>query len=907
MFIRYRSHPRPRLGSVYAVKAFRRFTVRVPLPTELADLSRLAHNLRWAWHQPTQELFAGLDPDLWSQTGDPLRLLAEIDPARIAEVAVDRAFLDRLTAVRDDLARYTGEPRWFADYAAGLSSEQVAPQAIAYFSMEFGISEVLPIYSGGLGILAGDHLKAASDLGLPLIGVGLFYRSGYFHQSLSRDGWQIERYPVNDPTSLPLTLLTDDGDPVVVSIAMPGERTLQAQVWVATVGRIPLLLLDADIPANVEELRGVTDRLYGGDQDHRIKQEILLGIGGVRAVREYVRITGHPEPSVFHMNEGHAGFLGVERIRELSSGPAGLDFDTAEAVVRASNIFTTHTPVPAGIDRFPRDMVRYYLDADETGTSRLLPGLSVATVVDLGDEGDPGVFNMAHMGFRLGQRSNGVSRLHGAVSREMFADLWPGFDSDEVPIGSVTNGVHGPTWTARRWQEAAGGDEEAVARIVTSLPADEIWRLRSDMRADLVDEVRRRTHASGRDRGFSEAELGWTADIFDPAALTIGFARRAATYKRLTLMLRDPERMRRILTDPDRPVQLVIAGKAHPADDGGKSLIQQVVRFTEDPELRERIVFLPDYDISMARDIYAGCDVWLNNPVRPMEACGTSGMKSAMNGGLNLSILDGWWDEMADGENGWAIPSAEGVTDDHRRDDLEAEALYELLEESVIPLFYNRSADGVPERWVEMVRHTVSRLGPDVQASRMVRDYTTALYGPAATQYASICADGYTPARDLASYRQLLGRGWTAVQIAGLDESGWTDTAADSPASGIRDDDSPRTASLTLTAHVALGELAADQVAVQALVGRVTDDGEIREPTTVEMSPTGEVDPSGRTLFAAAVRPTRSGRHGYTARVLPRHPQLSDDAELGLVRYPVGTADDAAPSRTDTVLVPGAS
>ncbi|MDL9946141.1 alpha-glucan family phosphorylase [Gordonia sp. ABSL11-1] len=889
------------------MKAFRRFTVRVPLPTELADLSRLAHNLRWAWHQPTQDLFAILDPDLWSQTGDPLRLLAEIDPARLAQLAADRDFLDRLAAVRDDLARYTGEPRWFADYASGLSSEQVAPQAIAYFSMEFGISEVLPIYSGGLGILAGDHLKAASDLGLPLIGVGLFYRSGYFHQSLSRDGWQIERYPVNDPTSLPLTLLTDDGDPVVVSIAMPGERTLRAQVWVATVGRIPLLLLDADVPANVEELRGVTDRLYGGDQDHRIKQEILLGIGGVRAVREYVRITGHPEPSVFHMNEGHAGFLGVERIRELSSGPAGLDFDTAEAVVRASNIFTTHTPVPAGIDRFPRDMVRHYLDGDGTGTSRLLPGLSVATVVDLGDEGDPGVFNMAHMGFRLGQRSNGVSRLHGAVSREMFADLWPGFDSDEVPIGSVTNGVHGPTWTARRWQEAAGGDEEAVARAVTSLSSDEIWRLRSDMRAHLVDEVRRRTHASGRDRGFSDAELGWTADIFDPAALTIGFARRAATYKRLTLMLRDPERMRRILTDPDRPVQLVIAGKAHPADDGGKSLIQQVVRFTEDPELRERIVFLPDYDISMARDIYAGCDVWLNNPVRPMEACGTSGMKSAMNGGLNLSILDGWWDEMADGENGWAIPSAEGVTDDHRRDDLEAEALYELLEESVIPLFYNRSADGVPERWVEMVRHTVSRLGPDVQASRMVREYTTALYGPAATQYASICADAYAPARDLASYRQLLDRGWTAVQIAGLDESGWTETAADSPVSGTGGDDRARPASLTLTAHVALGELTPDEVAVQALVGRVTDDGEIREPIAVAMSPTGAVDPSGRTLFAAAVTPTRSGRHGYTARVLPRHPQLSDDAELGLVRYPVGTADDAGPSRTETVLVPGAS
>ncbi|WAC55421.1 alpha-glucan family phosphorylase [Gordonia sp. SL306] len=884
------------------MKAFRRFTVRVPLPAELTDLADLAHNLRWAWHAPTQELFAAIDPALWHDTADPLRLLAEVDPDRIAELARDHAFLDRLAIVREDLERYTSRPRWFGDYAADLAPEAVAPQAIAYFSMEFGISEVLPIYSGGLGILAGDHLKAASDLGLPLVGVGLFYRSGYFHQSLSHDGWQVERYPVNDPTSLPLSILADDDGPVVVTISMPGGRTLDAQVWVATVGRIPLLLLDSDLPTNDEELRNVTDRLYGGDQDHRIKQEILLGIGGVRAVREYVRISGHAVPTVFHMNEGHAGFLGVERIRELCSDPAPgatgpLDFDTAEAVVRASNIFTTHTPVPAGIDRFPLDMVRYYLDADDAGNSRLVPGLSVATVLDLGDEADPGVFNMAHMGFRLGQRSNGVSQLHGAVSREMFADLWPGFDAGEVPIGAVTNGVHGPTWTARRWQELAVDDGDGAAGVVAELPADEIWEIRSTLRARLVDEVRRRAHASGRDRGFTDAELGWTGDIFDPTALTIGFARRAATYKRLTLMLRDPERMRRILTDPDRPVQLVIAGKAHPADDGGKALIQQVVRFTDDPDLRDRIVFLPDYDISMAREIYAGCDVWLNNPVRPMEACGTSGMKSAMNGGLNLSILDGWWDEMADGENGWAIPSAEGVADEHRRDDLEAEALYSLLEETVIPMFYNRSGAGVPDRWVEMVRHTLNRLGPKVQASRMVRDYTTALYGPAATQFASICADEFAPAHDLADYRHLLDRSWPAVQIAGIDESGSGDSLVE---------DSPQRVSLTLTAHVALGELTADRVRVQALVGRVTDDGEIIDPVIAEMTPTAGTDPSGRTLFVSTVSPARSGRHGYTARVLPRHPQLSDDAELGLVRYPVGTAADAGPAWAGTSPVSGA-
>lgn len=849
-------------STVIAVRAFRRFTVRVPLPAELAALGPLSQNLRWAWHAPTQELFATVDPDLWARTGDPLRVLADVDPARLAHLAADERFCARVEQIHDELRQYLAAGQWFG----GFAQTHPVPAGIAYFSMEFGVSEVLPIYSGGLGILAGDHLKAASDLGLPLIGVGLFYRSGYFRQGLDRDGWQVERYPVNDPADLPMTLLTEDGAPVLVEISMPEGRTLTAQIWVVEVGRIPLLLLDSDIAANTDDaLRGVTDRLYGGDQEHRILQEILLGIGGMRALREYVRITGRPEPTVFHMNEGHAGFLGTERIRELVAG--GLDFDTAEAVVRASNIFTTHTPVPAGIDRFPTELVTRYLDADESGISRLLPGLPAATVVELGDEADPAVFNMAHMGFRLGQRSNGVSRLHGEVSREMFADLWPGFDAADVPIGAVTNGVHGPTWVAQRWRDFASSDEDSAPEAYAALPDETIWSTHERLRADLVDEVRRRAHASGRDRGFTEAELAWTADLFDPKVLTIGFARRAATYKRLTLMLRDPDRMRRILTDPDRPVQLVIAGKAHPADNGGKSLIQQMVRFTEDPALRDRIVFLPDYDISMARHIYAGCDVWLNNPVRPMEACGTSGMKSALNGGLNLSILDGWWDEMADGENGWAIPSAEGVADENRRDDLEAEALYTLLEETVIPLFYDRDHRGVPTRWVEMMRHTLTRLGPKVLASRMVRDYTTELYCPAAAAFEAACADDHSGARDLAAYRRALETSWGSVLIAGVE-------------------DESLDGELRVAAHVGLGGLDPETVRVQLVLGRVDDVGEIVEPAITDMSPT-ERDASGRMVFAVTVTPPASGHLGYTVRVLPRHDQLSHDAELCLVRYPV--------------------
>ncbi|GAB20550.1 glycogen phosphorylase [Gordonia effusa NBRC 100432] len=849
------------------MKAFRRFTVRVQLPANLQPLTELAANLRWSWHRPTQDLFAEIDPEVWAAHGDPQRVLDETTPERLTELSDDADFSTRVAAAANDLAEYRSATAWYGELAA----RQPVPASIAYFSMEFGITEVLPIYSGGLGILAGDHLKAASDLGLPLIGIGLFYRSGYFRQSLTADGWQIENYPINDPRALPLTPLCDGDDPVLITVSMPGGRRLTARVLVARVGRISLLLLDSDLPENDAELRGVTDRLYGGDQDHRIKQEILLGVGGVRAVREYTRITGTPAPEVFHMNEGHAGFLGLERIRELVTD-AQLSFTQAEAAVRASTVFTTHTPVPAGIDRFPMTMVRHYFDADESGSSRLLPDLPVDVICELGDEAAPDIFNMAHLGLRLGQRANGVSKLHGEVSREMFGDLWPGFDTTEVPIGSITNGVHGDTWRSPHWPQDG------------TLSDAEIWAIRSELRDSLVAEVRRRTYASGRARGHSDAELAWTREVFDSRVLTIGFARRAATYKRLTLMLRDPERLRRLLTDPHRPIQLVVAGKAHPADDGGKSLIQQIVRFTDDPALRGRIVFLPDYDIGMARHIYAGCDVWLNNPVRPMEACGTSGMKSALNGGLNLSILDGWWDEMADGHNGWAIPSADEIGDEHRRDDIEATALYELLENTVVPLYYSSASgqlrtlddDAIPAGWVDMVRHTIDELAPQVLAERMVREYTTELYSPAAQSFRDACVNDYALARDLADYRDRLALAWPSVAVTGIDED-LPPHSSGVVAPGSR---------VGLTAHVALGGLDAGEVAVQAVGGTVDAAGEIVDPIVTTLSATGATDSSGRALFTGGLDVARSGRIGYTVRVLPNHRGLAVTSEAGLVRYP---------------------
>jgi starch phosphorylase len=863
------------------VKALRRFTVRTHLPERLAALERLSINLRWSWDKPTQDLFATIDPELWGQVGgDPVALLGVVNPKRLDELAVDESFLSRLDHLASELDTYLTRPMWYQERAAAGES---LPTGIAYFSMEFGVAEVLPNYSGGLGILAGDHLKSASDLGLPLIAVGLYYRSGYFRQSLTAEGWQHENYPSLDPQGLPLRLLTRaDGEPVLISLAMPDSTELNARVWIAQVGRIPLLLLDSDTPETEHDLRSVTDRLYGGDQEHRIKQEILAGIGGVRAIRAFTAVEGLPEPQVFHMNEGHAGFLGVERIRELVTD-GGLDFDTALTVVRSSTVFTTHTPVPAGIDRFPVEMVKHYFGNASGENPRLVPGVPLDRIVAFGAEDDPSKFNMAHMGLRLAQRANGVSLLHGRVSREMFNELWPGFDSSEVPIGSITNGVHAPTWAAPQWlelgRELLGSDdlgslsEPDTWQRLQQVDPGHLWWIRSQLRELLVADVRARLRRSWLERGAAEAELGWIATAFDPNVLTVGFARRVPTYKRLTLMLREPDRLEKLLLDEKRPLQLIVAGKSHPADDGGKALIQQVVKFADRPEVRHRIAFLPDYDMSMARLLYWGCDVWLNNPLRPLEACGTSGMKSALNGGLNLSIRDGWWDEWYDGENGWEIPTADGVIDESRRDDLEAAALYDLLETAVTPRFYDRDEHGIPTRWVEMVRHTLQVLGPKVLASRMVRDYTEKYYAPAAQSlHRTIEAvDGvpFGAARQLAAYRQQATEAWPKIQITDVDSYGLPDT----PLLGSE---------LTLTASVQLAGLRPDEVDVQAVVGRVDAGDSLVNPETVPMAHTGTAD-GGNELFTTTTPLPVAGPVGYTVRVLPHHPLLAGDNELGLV------------------------
>ncbi len=856
------------------MKAIRRFSVRTVLPEPIAALGELASNLRWSWHPQTRDLFSEIDPARWeSGRQDPVALLSALSADELAALAADQAFVAKVEAAAADLQEYLTEDRWYQGWAA--EAEGGAPAAIAYFSPEFGITEVLPQYSGGLGILAGDHLKSASDIGVPIVGVGLFYKTGYFQQSLNRDGWQQETYPVLDPDGLPLSLLREeDGSPCAVSLALPGGRTLHAYVWKAQVGRVPLLLLDSDVPANDDAARELTNRLYGGGGEQRLQQEMLLGIGGVRALRLWSRLTGAPTPDVYHSNEGHAGFSGVERISEVAVAQE-MDFGQALEAVRAATVFTTHTPVPAGIDRFGADQIQRYFGGDCA-----YPGVPVERLLALGAEtypgGEAGVFNMAVLGLRLGARANGVSKLHGLVSRHMFDGLWPGFDDSEVPISSITNGVHAPTWIDRRVYELSQsylGTMDLAGHNawdrVHEIPGGAIWSTKKAMRQQLVTEARRRTRSSWLKRGASPAELGWVDDILDPDVLTIGFARRVPTYKRLTLILRDPVRLKKLLLDPARPVQLVIAGKSHPADETGKRLIQQMVRFADDPEVRHRIVFLPNYDIGMASYLYPGCDVWLNNPLRPFEACGTSGMKAALNGALNLSILDGWWDEWYDGENGWAIPTADGVEDPERRDDLEASALYDLIEGSVAPRFYDVDAAGLPTRWLSMITHTLATLGPKVLASRMVQDYTGQLYGPAARSGWAMSRDGYAQAKDLAAYKDKLRKAWGGVNVQHVESSG----VSDSPQVGD---------TLHVRALVSLGTLTPADVDVQVVYGQASEADDLSNTRSASLDFV-EVQDDGRALFEGELRLRSTGAFGYTVRVLPRHTGLASRTELGLV------------------------
>lgn len=844
------------------------FEVIASLPEPLQALNKLAANFRWSWHHETRELFRAIDKDLWERVDhNPIRLIAETSGERMARLAADPVFIARLQFCEESLDHYLSDKTWFDEQYPGAA----ANTTVAYFCAEFGVSESLPIYSGGLGILAGDHLKAASDLGIPLVGVGLLYSRGYFRQRLNPDGWQQEIYPQYDFYQMPLKLIrTTAGQPIRVEVEFP-DRVVTCQVWRAEVGRIPLYLLDSNVLENQPTDQGITDTLYGGDEEMRIRQEMILGIGGMKALRA-MGIT----PTVCHMNEGHAAFLSVERIRSFMKDH-NCDFTTARQVVVAGNVFTTHTPVPAGFDLFKPDLLERYMGRAVTDTGLAFPDFMDMGRIDTENEGE--AFNMAVLAMKNSNYVNGVSKLHADVTRGMFNNLWPEYPEDEVPVEDVTNGVHTMTWVSRRFaalfddnlgqQWRRRPQDPSSWEGVDAIPDEDLWSVIENGRSDLVRYVRKRVQRDLERRSMSRSEVGVMGTILDPGILTIGFARRFATYKRATLMLTDKERLLKMLHHPERPIQIVLAGKSHPRDDGGKKLIQDLVKFIENEGARTRMVFLEDYDMAVARAMVQGVDLWLNNPRRPLEASGTSGMKVVPNGGLNCSILDGWWDEGFDPALGWAIGDRSTPYDEGQQDWLDSRALYSVLEHEIAPRFYHRVDNGLPLAWLQMVKRSIKQLAPQFSTARMVHDYATKFYMPAAQAYNRLRADSLQPAQQALDYKRRVQSAWPQIRI---------DRVAHSEGE-IRTVGSE----LCVSADIALGPLSPDDVCVEAVVGKIGPSRDLVDTKAVEMKHVGSQD--GMQRFEATLTCETPGYQGYTVRVVPRNDAIVISHELPLVKW----------------------
>lgn len=700
-------------------------------PGGLVRLEELAHNLWWSWQPDARRLFEAIDPILWRLTHhNPVKLLHDLKPERLAALAEDPAFVRQYSAVLKAYDEYMGAQRtWFTRRHPTLSQS-----AIAYFSAEFGLHNSIPIYSGGLGILAGDHCKEASDLGVPLVGLGFMYPQGYFHQRITPDGWQEAVYEPVNHSELPIhQVIAPSGAPCHVQIEM-GERTVSAVVWQVRAGRVILYLIDTALEENAPGDRELSARLYGGDQEVRLCQEILLGIGGVRVLRALGLA-----PVVWHANEGHSAFLALERIRELVQ--AGRSFADAADLIRQSTVFTTHTPVPAGHDVFPVHLMDRYFSGywEQLGLTRE-EFLRLGQHPDAPDAG----FNMTALAMRMSTHLNGVSREHGRVTRTMWRSLWPGVPEDLVPIRSITNGIHAPSWVAPEMNHlyskylgpdwADRTDEPAVWHRVKDIPDAEVWAVRQTLKRKLMGFIRERARAGWVQGHLEASQVLAAGTLLDPEALTIGFARRFATYKRATLLFSTLHRLQHLLQDRWRPVQIVFAGKAHPADEAGRYFIHQVYTFCKDHRLGGHVAFLKNYDMHLAKFLVQGVDVWLNTPRPPLEASGTSGQKAALNGVPHLSVLDGWWKEGYDGANGWAVPLATDLTDPHAQDAHDAEQLYCLLEQEVVPLFYTRDRDGIPRGWVQVVKDAIRTVAPRFCARRMVKEYVDLLYIPAASR-----------------------------------------------------------------------------------------------------------------------------------------------------------------------------
>ena len=831
----------------FQIQPLKEFLVRPAVPASLARMPELAYNLFWSWDHTLRSLFRRLDPLLWKAVNhNPILLLGRVPQATLAKAGADPRYL----------ALYRRACEQYDAYLQKSSSGPQPEELVAYFSMEYGLVDCMQIYSGGLGILSGDHLKAASDADIPLVAIGLLYQMGYFQQSLNPDGWQQERNPVNDFYTLPVQpMRRPDGSEIVISVKLP-TGPVHIKLWVINVGRTKLYLLDTNIPENERpENRDITDELYGGDAHTRMRQEIVLGIGGMRALKALGL-----EPTVFHMNEGHSAFLALERIRVLMEEHK-LTFDEALDASRTNNVFTTHTSVPAGIDLFdPGLMYEYFSDYCRES------GITFDQLLSLG-RSDPfnsqQRFSMAVSAIRTSSFRNAVSRLHRRVSQEMWQELWPKLPVWEVPVTSVTNGVHLPTWIngdlAMLYDQYLQPDwreqhpDPKVWELVKEIPDQELWEAHRRRKRRLVTYVRERAAAAAQNRKAPISEVRRAQEVLDPEVFTIGFARRFATYKRATLLFRDMNRLKQILTNPKMPVQIVIAGKAHPKDHPGKMYIREIVRLSRDPELTNHIVFVEDYSIQVGRELVQGVDLWLNNPRRGEEACGTSGMKAGLNGILNLSILDGWYDEAYEHAGGWAIGDREPYTED--QDEIHARAIYSILENEIVPMYYQGSGEDVPEEWIRRVRQCLMYVSPHFACQRMVSEYMSQLYEPAHRAYAAVRQDDFEIARDRARWNQDVERAWGQI--------GFVDIGPGPESSVISGDAIP------LRAAVELAGLKPRDVRVEAVVGKVGSSGQLEETQVLTLP---AIDQQGSVfVFAREFVPHQTGRLGYSVRVSPNH------------------------------------
>ena len=849
------------------MKVFGRVTIFPIMPARISRLYELAYNLWWSWHPEARALYAKLDPDLWEEAGhNPVRFLSEVRPALLERAANDAVYLAHYDSVLRDFDHYMHpgiDETWFA-----RTYPELTDKVIAYFSAEFGLHEALPIYSGGLGILSGDHCKEASDLGLPFVGVGFLYPQGYFHQTVTREGAQEAAYDKLHFSEAPaLPAVGPDGNEVMIQVELPGRR-IHAKIWKLQVGRIPLYLMDTDVPPNTPHDRELSARLYGGDRDMRISQEIVLGIGGVRALRA-LGIT----PAAWHLNEGHAAFLSLERCRELVA--KGLSFNEAREVVAANSLFTTHTPVPAGNDTFSYDLIDKYF-----GSYWGQLGLSREQFMDVAreDHGWGPTFGMTVLALNLTGHHNGVSALHGAVSRSMWQFLWPGIDADEVPIDSITNGVHTPSWVAPEidalFQRYLGADwknhvdEPALWQGVGEIPDEELWQVHQERKNALIEYTRRHLSEHHLRMGEGALQMAEFARMLDPNALTIGFARRFATYKRATLIFRDVERLKHVVNNPERPVQIIFAGKAHPADGPGKALIEQVYRFSRSDAFRGKIVFLENYDINMARYLVSGTDVWLNNPIRPHEASGTSGQKAALNGQPNFSVLDGWWAEGFNGRNGWAIGEEREYHDANAQDEADSLSLYQTLEDEIIPTYYEQSASGIPHRWTGIMKEAIISCAPRFSMRRMVKEYTTRFYVPEIQEEMRIEQDHYEQARVLATWKEKVRKAWPGLELY---------------ADGRRDGQISLGEGIDMRAWVRGDNLGPDDLTIEIVYGEARDDQVTTQHTLPMEYVKRELDGSLR--YELRLRPPESGSMAFGVRALPNHPALANKHEMGLVRW----------------------